>query len=52
MGDAVIFTPEVAEELIARGFELIAKTRKAWYFEESIMFWVAVDEILEDLAHK
>ena len=47
MGDAAIFTPAIAEELIARGFELVARTDKAYYFTDSAEFWVAVDEILE-----
>ena len=50
MGDVAIFTPAVAEGLIARGFELVARTRKAYYFEESIELWCAVDELLEALS--
>ena len=50
MGDAAIFTPAVAEELIARGFELVARTDKAYYFEESVLLWRTVSELLEELA--
>ena len=52
MGDVAIFTPAVAEGLIARGFELVARTRKAYYFEESAELWCAVDELLEDLKEE
>ena len=47
MRDAVIFTPAIAEELKKRGFELVAQTEKAWYFEDSVLLWCAVDELLE-----
>ena len=49
MRDIAIFTPEVAEGLIKRGFELVAKTSKAWYFEDSPELWCAVDELMSDL---
>ena len=47
MGDFAIFTEEIAMGLMARGFELIAKTEKAWYFEDSVWLRIAVDELLE-----
>jgi hypothetical protein len=49
MGDAAIFTPEIAEELIARGFELVARTDKAYYFEDSVLLWRTVCELMEAL---
>lgn len=42
-----IFTEAIAEGLIERGYELIARTEKAWHFEESALIWEAVDELLE-----
>lgn len=47
MGDFAIFTKEVAEGLIERGFELIARTEKAYYFTDSVWLRVAVEELLE-----
>ena len=52
MGDIAIFTPAVAKGLIERGFELVAKTEKAWYFEDSALLWCAVDELLEQEQSK
>lgn len=46
MGEFAIFTPEVAEELINRGFELVARSEKAYYFNDSAGFRDAVNEIL------
>lgn len=50
MGDFAIFTPEVAEALIARGFELVAVTDKAYYFTDSYWFRIAVEEILAQMV--
>ena len=50
MGDVAIFTEEVAKGLIEKGFELVARTNKAWYFEDSVLLWVAVDELLAALS--
>ena len=47
--DIAIFTPEVAKALIERGFELVAQTEKAWYFEDSVLLRDAVDELLAAL---
>ena len=47
MRDVAIFTEAVAKGLIDKGFELIARTSKAWYFEDSVLLWAAVDELLE-----
>ena len=52
MGDVAIFTEAIAEELIARGFELVAKTNKAWYFTDSALLWCAVDELLTELQEQ
>lgn len=49
MGDLAIFTEEIAMGLMARGFELVTRTEKAWYFEDSVWLRVAVDELLESL---
>lgn len=45
----VIFTREIAEELIARGFPLIDKTAKAWHFEDSSDLRQEVEQLLEIL---
>ena len=50
MGEAVIFTPGVAEELVARGFKLLYRTECAWHFEDSVRLWRTVGELLGDLA--
>ena len=52
MGDFAIFTPEVVEMLVARGFEVVTYTDKAWYFEDTKEFERAVIEILEILENK
>ena len=52
MYDLAIFTPEVAKALMARGFELVAQTDKAWYFRDSVLLRDAVEELLEAFADK
>ena len=47
MRDIAIFTEEIAEGLMERGFELVTKTKKAWYFEDSVWLREAVSELLE-----
>lgn len=47
MGDIAIFTEDIAMGLMARGFELVARTEKAWYFEDSVFLRTALDELLE-----
>ena len=42
-----IFTEEIAKGLIEKGFELVARTKKAWYFEDSQELRAAIDELLE-----
>ena len=49
MREMAIFTPEIAEELIARGFELVARTEKAYYFIDSVLLERTVCELLEQL---
>lgn len=45
--DLAIFTEEIAMGLMARGFELVAQTEKAWYFRDSAWLRDAVEELLE-----
>lgn len=52
MGDVAIFTEEVAMGLMARGFELVARTDKAWYFEDSVWLRSAIDELLDSLLEE
>lgn len=47
--DLAIFTESIANELVVRGFELITKTEKAWYFRDSALLRCAVEELLEDM---
>ena len=49
MRDIAIFTPEVAEELIERGFEVVARSSKAWYFTDCYWIRIAINEALERL---
>lgn len=44
-----IFTPAIAEELIKRGFELEARTEKAFYFNDSAQLRLVVIELLDML---
>lgn len=46
-GEMAIFTEALALGLIEKGFELVAKTQKAWYFTDSAPLRVAIDELLE-----
>lgn len=50
MGDVAIFTEEIAMGLMARGFELVTRTSKAWYFEDSRELRDSIDELLESFA--
>ena len=52
MYDLAIFTEEIAMGLMARGFELVAQTDKAWYFRDSVLLRDAVEELLEAFADK
>ena len=52
MGEFAVFTPEVAEGLIARGFKLVGYSDKAWFFEDSASLERAVAEILAAFTHK
>ena len=52
MYDLAIFTEEIAMGLMARGFELVAKTDKAWYFRDSVLLRDAIDELLEAFAQE
>lgn len=49
MYDLAIFTEEIALGLIERGFELICKTEKAWYFKDSVSVRSAVRELMDDM---
>ena len=52
MGEFAVFTPEVAQGLIARGFKLVGYTDKAWFFEDSVLLERAVNELLAAFAHE
>lgn len=49
MREIAIFTPEVAEELIERGFEVVARSSKAWYFTDGYWIRIAIEEALARL---
>lgn len=49
MGDIAIFTEAIAAGLMARGFELVARTSKAYFFEDSAELHIALEELLENL---
>jgi len=46
--EIAIFTPAIAEALIARGFELVARTDKAFFFIDSIWLQIALEELIEE----
>ena len=46
--DIAIFTEAIAKELIARGYELVTRTSKAWYFEDSAELRITLEELLEN----
>ena len=35
MGEYVVFTKAIAEELIEHGFKLVGRSKLAWFFEDS-----------------
>ena len=49
MIELVIFTEAIADELIARGFNLIGRGAHVWYFEDSELLESAVAELVEAL---
>ena len=49
MRDIAIFSPEVVEALISKGFKPVSRSKKAWYFEDSDWLRIALDEILQEL---
>lgn len=49
MVEIAIFTEEVVRGLIDRGYAPVGKTSKAWYFEDSDMLRIALEEILEQI---
>jgi hypothetical protein len=52
MGEFAVFTPEVAEALVARGFKLVGYSDKAWFFEDSLRLERAVSELVAAFTHK
>ena len=51
MGEFAVFTEEIVMGLMARGFEPVAQTDKAWLFDDSVRLERAVAELVEALAH-
>jgi hypothetical protein len=49
MSEFAVFTEEVAMGLMARGFELVAQTEKAWFFNDSVLLEAAVSELVESI---
>lgn len=50
MGDFVVFTPEIAEALIMRGFDLVLQTETAYYFNDTEELLIAIEEILAQMV--
>lgn len=50
MGDFVVFTPEIAEALIMRGFDLVLQTETAYYFNDTEELLIAIGEILAQMV--
>jgi hypothetical protein len=51
MIEIAIFTEEIAEELMARGFQMVGKSKLAWFFEDSKEIEVAIEEIIKFLEN-
>lgn len=49
MGEFAVFTKEVAEGLLVRGFKLKGYSEKAWYFEDSVRLERSVEELVAAL---
>ena len=49
MIEFAVFTPEVAMNLITRGFKLIRRNEVAWFFEDSVLLEAAVSELVAAL---
>lgn len=49
MRDFAVFTPEIADGLIARGFRLKGYNKVAWFFEDSAQLRRAIEELIKDL---
>lgn len=49
MIEFAVFTREVAEQLIAQGYELKGRTEMAWLFEDSAQLERAVVELIDRL---
>lgn len=47
MNELAIFTPEVAEALIAKGYKPVEKTKSAWLFKDSAAIRKTVEKLLE-----
>jgi hypothetical protein len=50
MGDFVVFTPEIAEALIMRGFDLVLQTETAYYFNDTEELLIAIGEIMAQMV--
>ena len=50
MTEFAVFTKEIAEELIARGFKMVGYTDKAWFFENSVSLERDVGELTAALT--
>jgi hypothetical protein len=50
MIELAIFNEWMAEELVARGFNLVGRSRLAWFFEDSVLLERTVAELVESLV--
>lgn len=46
--EIAVFTKEIAEGLMDRGFELMGKSRLAWFFKDDIEVCNAINYLLEN----
>lgn len=45
--EIAIFTKEIADELIVRGFTLVGRSKLAWFFEDSTLLQETVEELIK-----
>ena len=50
MIEFAVFTKEIVEELILRGFNPIRRSSLAWFFEDSVLLESCLGELTAELA--
>lgn len=47
MNEMAVFNKGMAEELVARGFKLVGRSKLAWFFEDSALLEEAISELVK-----